>query len=151
MDELLKELTREECVQLLKTCRVGRVAVVNGLEPLVVPVNYAMAGDHIVFRTGDGTKLRSLQERPIAFQVDEIDLDVPSGWSVFVVGVAQEIAPEFAPEVMRRIGGPMPEPAVGGPRNHWIELRPRRITGRRLLAAHGDSLGSESLKASRRS
>lgn len=127
------ELTQEECLRLLAEHHVGRIAVVEGLQALVVPVNYAMAGDRIVFQTAEGTKLRVLQERPVAFEIDHIDLDARSGWSVYVVGVAHEVRAEFAADLLRHLGGPMPEPWVGGHRNHWVELVPRRISGRTIL------------------
>jgi hypothetical protein len=73
-DPTLEVLTREECLRLVATLPVGRIAV-NGVggPPHVVPVNYVLDGDVIVFRTDPGTKLSALRKRPVTFQTDLID------------------------------------------------------------------------------
>jgi len=79
----LEELSREECLRLLGDHKVGRVAVADpGEAPLVVPVNYLLDGEAVVFRSGTGSKLRALAGTPISFQLDEVDLLHWSGWSV---------------------------------------------------------------------
>src|SRR4051812_20203936 len=45
------ELTVDECVDLLNGGVFGRVALSTPVGPRIVPVNYAMYGDDIVFRT----------------------------------------------------------------------------------------------------
>ena len=53
-------LSREECLRLLATAPVGRVAVaVTGEAPLVVPVNFLFVDGRILFRTDYGTVFRS--------------------------------------------------------------------------------------------
>src|SRR6266508_4316639 len=50
----LDELDRDECFRLLASVPVGRIAVCGpGQAPLVVPVNFALDGDVIVFRTDE--------------------------------------------------------------------------------------------------
>ena len=92
--------------------------------PFVVPVNYRLSADTIVFRTDAGTKLDSLQRHPVAFQIDAIDPLERSGWSVLVRGIAHEVTPEELESVQV-------EPWVG-PRAHLIQLVPRSISGRRI-------------------
>ena len=54
----LEELTRQECLALLSVHSVGRIAVIGHDNlPFVVPVNYRMTGDTVLFRTDAGTKL----------------------------------------------------------------------------------------------
>jgi nitroimidazol reductase NimA-like FMN-containing flavoprotein (pyridoxamine 5'-phosphate oxidase superfamily) len=124
-DRELTELGRDECLALLSAHSVGRIAVtgVDGL-PFVVPVNYRLRGDSVVFRTDRGTKLDALGRHPVAFQIDEIDPIAQTGWSVLVQGVAHESPPhELAPVHV--------EPWVG-PKHHWIQVVPRFISGRRI-------------------
>ena len=45
------EMTAEECLELLHGGVVGRVAMCTPMGPRIVPVNYAMYDDAIVFRT----------------------------------------------------------------------------------------------------
>ncbi len=53
----LEVLERHECLRLLASQPVGRVAVVVDAWPMIFPVNYALDGDSIVFRTDEGSKL----------------------------------------------------------------------------------------------
>lgn len=121
----LEALAREECLVLLASHSVGRVAAVehDGL-PLVVPVNYRVHEETILFRTDIGSKLDALKRHPIAFQIDEIDPVNRTGWSVLVQGIGHEIAPHD-----REL--PDPDPWAG-PRQHLIQIVPRSISGRRL-------------------
>ena len=61
--------------------------------PFVVPVNYVLSCDTVLFRTHPGTKLDALRRRPVAFQVDSIDEARRTGWSVLVQGIAHEASP----------------------------------------------------------
>ena len=116
-------LSVAECLDLLASTSVGRVAVaLPGGPPLVVPVNYALDGEVIVFRTDPGSKLEALREHPASFQVDAIDPLHRSGWSVLVQGFAYETSPA-AVEV---------EPWDAGPKEHWVRIYAGAITGRRL-------------------
>jgi nitroimidazol reductase NimA-like FMN-containing flavoprotein (pyridoxamine 5'-phosphate oxidase superfamily) len=118
-------LTRDECLALLAAHSVGRIAVIaHDSMPFVVPVNYEMNGEIIVFRTDEGTKLDALQRHPVAFQIDSIDPVQQTGWSVLVQGVAH-VTPKH------ELGSSRVEPWTG-PKPHWIQLVPRSITGRRL-------------------
>lgn len=122
----LEPLTRDECLALLAVHSVGRIAVVTrDNTPFVVPVNYQLSGEIIVFRTDDGTKLDALQRHPIAFQIDHIDPAEHTGWSVLVQGVGHVTPPH---ELESTDVAPW-----AGAKQHWIQLVPRSITGRRLL------------------
>jgi nitroimidazol reductase NimA-like FMN-containing flavoprotein (pyridoxamine 5'-phosphate oxidase superfamily) len=82
-------LTHEECLALLASLTLGRVAVTSRALPVVVPVNYTLAGNRIVFRTQRaGMLARACDDAVVGFQVDDLARDGQSGWSVLVVGVA---------------------------------------------------------------
>ena len=121
----LEELGRDECLALLSEHSVGRLAVigVDGL-PFVVPVNYQLSGETVVFRTDFGTKLDGLARHPVAFQIDAVDPVGRVGWSVLVQGIAHESPPH-------ELESANVEPWVG-PKHHWIQVVPRYITGRRI-------------------
>jgi nitroimidazol reductase NimA-like FMN-containing flavoprotein (pyridoxamine 5'-phosphate oxidase superfamily) len=124
----VEELTPDECFRLLATRVVGRVAVAEpGAAPIVVPVNFIVREGHIVYRTAYGTAFRAAvaQERPVSFQVDEIDLTRRVGWSVLVQGRASELD-EW------RASGTVVETWAPGPKPHVVEIVPGRVTGRRL-------------------
>ena len=50
-------LDADECWALLRSIRVGRLAMCADGRPLIFPVNYVVDGRSIVFRTAPGTKL----------------------------------------------------------------------------------------------
>lgn len=127
----MENLEREECLGLLATVAVGRVGfVVNG-RPEVLPVNYALDGDTILFRTGDGTVLTQASLTVVAFEVDSLDPTDHSGWSVMVQGMARDIGDAIDPtsERLRRLTLITWAP---GTRQHWFQIRPDKITGRRV-------------------
>ncbi|HUI49174.1 MAG TPA: pyridoxamine 5'-phosphate oxidase family protein, partial [Acidimicrobiia bacterium] len=65
----LEALSVDECLRLLAANHVGRLAVVVKEQPVVVPVNYALMGRQIVFRSDTGTKLHASAGRRVAFEI----------------------------------------------------------------------------------
>jgi nitroimidazol reductase NimA-like FMN-containing flavoprotein (pyridoxamine 5'-phosphate oxidase superfamily) len=134
---VLEELDREQCLALIAPGGVGRVAFDDGEGPTVIPVNYAVDGDAVVFRTSlEGRLHQSLATVltgaavRIAFEVDSIDADRHEGWSVLLRGGGQELPDHERP------AAPAVEPWPGGERPVYVRLVPRQISGRRLVA-HG--------------
>jgi len=126
----LEILDRDECMALLRTQVVGRVGVQFATEPTVLPVVFAMLGDDVVFRTDPGTKLSAaVMGAMVAFEVDEADAATRSGWSVVVVGPAEEVR-EAATLAKVEALGLAPWAPEG--RDHVIRISARRVTGRRL-------------------
>lgn len=127
-------LDRSECFLLLAADDIGRLGVVAGGRPLIVPVNYAIDGESVVFRTDAGTKLDAGLRAPVCFEVDSFDRRRRAGWSVVVSGRLEEVTPYDAATYERVRQLPV-EPWEGGEKAHWMRLVPDTITGRRVLAA----------------
>ncbi len=125
-------IDRAECLHLLATHQVGRLGLVRGSEPLILPVNYWVDGDSIVFRTAPGTKLSLGDGSPACFQIDELDPVTRSGWSVLAVGRLEEITDYDHPDVRRLRDLPLSSWAGDDGRRHWMRLITRRLTGRRV-------------------
>ena len=125
------EIPRSECLELLARRSVGRLAVIRKWRPLVFPVNYALDGDVVVFRTDHGSKLAGAPLRMVAFEVDDVDEASGTGWSVLVQGFACEITNAIDhPSASRRT---LPvTPFAPGEKSHWIEIMADSITGRRI-------------------
>ena len=67
----LEHLSLRECWDLLSSTPVGRVGVLVDSAPEIYPVNHAVDGQTIVFRTERGGKLRGLDRSPsVCFEVD---------------------------------------------------------------------------------
>src|SRR5689334_22383998 len=89
----LEILDRAECMALLGFAALGRISISSGALPTILPVNYRLVDDQILFRTARGTKLDAATENAVvAFEVDDIDPVNHAGWSVVVTGVAREVA-----------------------------------------------------------
>lgn len=134
-DDGIELLTEAECRRLLARERVGRVVVVTGGLGVVFPVNYGMIGGDIAFFTGEGTKLTAAgQGAMVTFEVDAIDLDDESGWSVLAVGTAT-LADAGLRARAEAIGV---YPWAGGDRHRLVRIRPDVITGRRIATGRRD-------------
>lgn len=121
----IEVIDSDACLRLLGGRAVGRLGIVVGGEPLILPVNYAVLGETIVFRSAPGSKLDMGPRAPACFEVDEFDESMSTGWSVLVNGRLEEIDADEA-------GHPDVTPWAPGERAHWMRLVPRRITGRRV-------------------
>lgn len=108
--------------------RVGRLVVTVGGEPVVFPLNFAVDGEAIVFRTQTGTKLTGITRSLATFEVDDIDAS-GQGWAVVFEGLAQEVL-DADPESMRkRIAAIDLDTWPGGDRPHVVRIRPYRVHG----------------------
>lgn len=131
VDDGLEILTEEQCVALVAGEEVGHVALSIEAMPAVFPVNYRMVGADIVFRTGDGLKRRAiLGGSVLGFEVDHIDREFRTGWSVLMVGLAHEI--DLTDPVL---DGLELSPWADGERSRVIRLHPEFISGRRIPKA----------------
>lgn len=122
---------RRECLELLRAHEYGRLGVVVGTQPVVLPVNYAMDGERPVFRTGAGGKFGAMvRGAKVALEIDEVDVDDHSGWSVLVEGRAEEVV---AAAELERLAAECPLlPWAEGDRSHWMMIVASRIGGRRV-------------------
>src|SRR5918997_6255070 len=90
-DVRVRALDREECLRLLAGQEIGRLAVVAGNTPIIVPVNYALDGESVVFRTDPGTKLDQGPRARASFEIDAFDRERRTGWSVVATGRLEEV------------------------------------------------------------
>jgi len=127
-------IPRQECLRLLAGQTVGRLGFVVGDQPMIMPVNYALVGDIVVFRTGEGPKLDGSRQAKVVFEVDRIDADRQEGWSVLLQGVALEITDvdDWFADELRQAAGPTWLPVAPG---HFVRIVPTLISGRRLPPA----------------
>ncbi len=125
----LRELTRDECQELLEQRGIGRVAWCDADGAVVLPVNYTVVDGAVLFRTSPHSELaRRFAGGPATFQIDEFDEYTESGWSVLVRGRAELVRGEELPESDDR-----PEPWASGTRNFHVRISPIKVTGRRVL------------------
>jgi nitroimidazol reductase NimA-like FMN-containing flavoprotein (pyridoxamine 5'-phosphate oxidase superfamily) len=120
------EMDREECIVLLRRCTVGRVAVdAKGTAPLIIPGNYAVDEDDLVFRTDGRTVLGAAAANgALSLEIDDIDHGRHSGWSVLVRGRAR-VAEEAENDGVEL-------ETWAGTKEHWVRLAMDEVTGRRI-------------------
>jgi uncharacterized protein len=134
----LEVLSREDCLRLLAATPVGRIVFTRHALPAVEPVNFVLDRETIVIRTGISSKLVvAASNAVVAFEIDEIDIDNHSGWSVTVVGHAEEV---HDPHERQRLAGLPLRPWAGGERDHFIRIQVELVSGR-LLPAGGARVG----------
>ena len=127
----LEHLDREECMELMEghPSRVGRVALA-GPRPVIFPVNYAIDGDSVVFRTDPGTKFHAAVHKAfVAFEVDWVEPTWEIGWSVVVRGQARLVEEPSEVAALRAL--PL-VPWVKGEKSNFVRIDTKLISGRRL-------------------
>ena len=115
---------------------MGRVGFVARGEVVILPVNYTVDGQDVVFATGAGSKLSCVEVgHYVGFEADSYDTGTRTGWSVVVNGFAEIVdSDEEAARLdgigMRPWGG-----AATAPDRVWVRIRPTTVSGRRIPAA----------------
>jgi hypothetical protein len=115
-------LDEQECLRLVSQGTIGRIAFVGQFDLTVLPVNYRLVDGAILFRTGEDSLtvgdlttrigMRDAEYR-VAFEVDHVDPET-------------ELAAALPADV---------RPWPGGVKDHFIRIRPVRVTGRRIRQA----------------
>jgi nitroimidazol reductase NimA-like FMN-containing flavoprotein (pyridoxamine 5'-phosphate oxidase superfamily) len=83
-------MSENEAWAFLAEHTYGRLALTILGQPEIFPVNYAVSGTHVLFRTAEGTKLLGVvMDSKVAFEVDQVHAD--GATSVVVKGVATRI------------------------------------------------------------
>jgi uncharacterized protein len=126
----LEHLSTRRCWELLAATPVGRIGVLNDSAPEIYPVNHAVDGRSIVFRTDPGTKLRGLIRSPaVCFEVDGVDLETAGGWSVLVKGRAVEVHDDTEQDRLAAL--PLRIWTVGD-KPRWVRVIADDVAGRRI-------------------
>jgi nitroimidazol reductase NimA-like FMN-containing flavoprotein (pyridoxamine 5'-phosphate oxidase superfamily) len=127
----LEPIAEHECLHLLGLHGLGRVAIDVDGQPQVYPVNYALSGRVVAFRTAPGIKLANAPMSHVAFEIDEYDSVTGVGWSVMVKGIAYEITDAVDPDSVE-VRQQLIRPMAPGQHDHWVAIRADEITGRRF-------------------
>jgi nitroimidazol reductase NimA-like FMN-containing flavoprotein (pyridoxamine 5'-phosphate oxidase superfamily) len=124
-------LDRAECLELLRTVTVGRIAFTERGLPAIQPVNFTVDGSNVIIRTSGGGKLAAaVAGAMVAFEADKVDAATRTGWSVVVMGHASLIRDI---DQLVALAGPDSHPWLPGRSGHVIRIRSERITGRCIV------------------
>lgn len=125
-----RELSFDDCWELLSAGNVGRLAIIVDGHPEIFPVNFIIERRSIVFRTAAGTKLwESAKEEPAAFEIDGYEPATEEAWSVVVRGgtaLIEDVNDQSAADALGL------EPWEPGTKPYYVRLSPKALTGRRF-------------------
>jgi nitroimidazol reductase NimA-like FMN-containing flavoprotein (pyridoxamine 5'-phosphate oxidase superfamily) len=140
---VLEHLDEAECMRLIAPGGIGRLCFAGQFDLTVLPVNYVVHNDTIVFRTAPGgTTEEDLRtsigvahaEYRVAFEIDDFDAQTREGWSVLVQGPAHHLDSDEDRAEAEAIGL---QTWAGSNRDHFIRITPARVTGRRIRRSQG--------------
>jgi nitroimidazol reductase NimA-like FMN-containing flavoprotein (pyridoxamine 5'-phosphate oxidase superfamily) len=138
-------LSEAEAIALLATRQVGRLVYTRWALPAVTPVDFVLREGAVWFWTASTSSIRQgVRGSVVAFEVDHLDADTRSGWSVVVLGVAELVKDPAQIERARLTG---PEPRVPGREEYLIRIPLKLVSGRRIRPGEPelDGGGFESL------
>ncbi len=130
----LEELDPEECFRLLASQHLGRVGLIVVGQPMVLPVNYALIGHSVVFRTARNSSFdRVVRGADVVFEIDHADPAYHSGWSVLgrgrAAGVEETVDLDALNHAVMRPWARREPPG-------WIAIHLTHVTGRRIVHVH---------------
>lgn len=106
-------LDYDACLDRLRSTGFGRVSVVHDGLPLVLPVTFRLADEHLVIHTvNTDDAIRLTRDRIVAFEADVFSAD--GGWSVNVVGFAKATEPRSSRLRGQRVDGFLPGEELRG-------------------------------------
>lgn len=123
----LEILSDKECLRLMAMVPVGRLVFTQGGLPAVRLVNFLLDGNTVIFSTADGDKYRAAERGDVvAFEVDAIDQDRHSGWTVTAIGHLSTVTEDEQADLPLR-------PWAPSHTRHLIRLGIESLQGRRIL------------------
>jgi nitroimidazol reductase NimA-like FMN-containing flavoprotein (pyridoxamine 5'-phosphate oxidase superfamily) len=119
----------QQCLDLIGSHHLGRIAWQAADLPQILPITYAMHQGSVYFRTApDGLLAELAQPTSVALEVDDLDQQTRTGWSIVLHGHSSavrqpdELADLWASDSL--------VPWASGNRTLFIRIRPDRIEGR---------------------
>jgi nitroimidazol reductase NimA-like FMN-containing flavoprotein (pyridoxamine 5'-phosphate oxidase superfamily) len=125
-ESLIDDLTEQECWDALESTDLGRLAVRDGDDIDIFPINYIVTNRLVYFRSAPGTKMIDLTRAPrVAFESD--DTTATHWWSVVIKGDAERLTfdTEIEESGVARLRSDAPTTKW-----NYVRITPREISGR---------------------
>lgn len=127
--ERIERLGPAQCLSLLGSGTLGHVSITHDGLPVILPVAFRLSGGTVYINTHDSALVRAARAggAVVAFEVDHLEPEAASGWSVLVRGVMR----------VARLGTPRERaPRLSGTKDNTgdsvLSITPILLTGRRL-------------------
>jgi hypothetical protein len=130
---VFRVISPTECFELLQAGGIGRVGFTAEDGVIMLPVNFAVSGKTIVFRTAPDTLLALHSDARLSFEVDHFDEALGIGWSVLVRGHGHQVTDES--DVKRLENVTVVRPRAPGARDVYVRISPTHISGRSIEAS----------------
>lgn len=83
----MQVLSTEECLALLDSVRLGRIALTDHALPIILPLVFARIDDRLLFKVGPGAVSRAAQlGHVVCFEADSFGDAHDQAWSVTAIG-----------------------------------------------------------------
>lgn len=104
LNELIGDLDKKDCIELLRKNYIGRLAYIKGESPYVIPITYYyddQTDNSIISYALEGHKIDAMRKnQSVSMEVDEIE-SVQKWKSVLVHGVFEELSGIDAKKLLR--------------------------------------------------
>jgi uncharacterized protein len=131
-DNPMTTFTEDECWEHLRKQEFGRLAYHLTDEVHLAPINYAVDGGRIIFRTAEGSKLLGVvMDNDVAFETDLIDDEADVAWSVIARGSARILEGDEA----RNADHLRLRPWIDTQKHNVVAIDVTEISGRRFALA----------------
>jgi nitroimidazol reductase NimA-like FMN-containing flavoprotein (pyridoxamine 5'-phosphate oxidase superfamily) len=133
-ERVMRPLTREQAIRLLRSVPMGRVAFTYHAMPAIRPVNHMVddAG-RIVIRSHEGSAIVSTADARrgavVTYEADLIDTGARAGWTVVVTGLARIVDDPCRAAACREALHPW----VTGEMDYIISIEPAIVTAFELV------------------
>jgi uncharacterized protein len=129
-ERLLEVLDEAECLDLLRTAVIGRVAFTEAALPAIQPVSFWLDDGQILIPTRFGSKVAAASRGAVlAFEVDDVQPADRTGWNVTVVGPSRVIS---EPREVVALDESATRPWTGPDDRCYIAISIRLVRGRRV-------------------
>ena len=121
-----------ECVRLVESKEIARVAFSAAGSVQLFPINYVWDGEGIAFRCEPESPIADVVGLEVVIEIDGSDARKRSGWSVIARGYPVQVKPGETPELAKRLKRLALFPWSAGDKEVWLRLIPAPLTGRRV-------------------
>ena len=140
------DLDEAECLDLLGTAVIGRIAFTEGALPAVQPVPFAVRDRELFIPTLRGSKVAAASRGAVvAFEVDHFDPADRTGWNVTVVGPSRVVSDPREVLALDELGA-RPWPPVDS--HCYVAVRISLVRGRRICG-HESEVATAQARAGR--
>jgi hypothetical protein len=140
-DRLVEVLGEEECLALLGSAVIGRLAYTQDAMPAMQPSSFTVLAGEVLIPVRPGSRVAVASHGTIvAFEVDDVDVVRRTGWHVTVIGPARVVT---GADVTPTSDGRGIRPRVRPAGHCYIAVRITLVRGCRVRHAGADVLRRE--------